>query len=306
DCTASELQGILTHFVNMGYESPLMEEITSELNKDVFGETEVIEIDRVSTDRVHVIIARTDRALEGIYGTPKFRQVRTLRRMLPYAAAILVFLSFGVWFLYDKTTPVENSKIAEQILPASNRTTLTFNDGRSIELSSAQSSVIVGENTLRYADGTSIHTGADGAQLKKVDELTFSTSKGGTLALTLPDGSSVWLNAESKLSFPAHFSKDVRRVQLEGEAYFDIKSQFADRSDLSTLLSPVSFIVETKQQHIEVLGTQFNVSAYPDDLRRTTTLVEGLVRVKDTRSGHTLMLSPGQQSSLADDMDLVK
>src|SRR5690606_39541402 len=81
DCTASELQGILTHFVNMGYESPLMEEIASELNRDVFEETEGIETDRVSTDRVHAIIARTDRALEGIYGTPKFRQVTTLRRM---------------------------------------------------------------------------------------------------------------------------------------------------------------------------------------------------------------------------------
>src|SRR5690606_34514920 len=106
--------------------------------------------------------------------------------------------------------------------------------------------------------------------------------------LTLEDGTKVWLNADSKLQYPTTFETGrVRRVFLTGEAYFEVAKNAAK-----------PFIVESEQQFVQVLGTHFNISSYPDDALVQTTLSEGSVRVTQKETGVQKQLRPGQQSQI--------
>lgn len=120
--------------------------------------------------------------------------------------------------------------------------------------------------------------------------------RGEQLRFTLPDGSQVWLNADSKLQFPEYFSKNERRVELTGEAFFKVKHQ-ADKP----------FMVKTSEIDVEVLGTEFNVSAYPDNPAVSTTLKSGKVKLyrKNPETGHSqsLILSPGQKADFIPDRE---
>lgn len=108
--------------------------------------------------------------------------------------------------------------------------------------------------------------------------------------LQLSDGTNIWLNSATKISFPTSFDKlDSRTVKLEyGEAYFEVTSR--------DLAQRKNFIVETEDQSIEVMGTKFNISAYANEESIATTLVEGAVAVKG--NGRSTELQPGQQSIL--------
>lgn len=105
--------------------------------------------------------------------------------------------------------------------------------------------------------------------------------------MILADGTHVWLNADTRLRYPACFNTDERRVYLEGEAYFQVTKDTAH-----------PFRVESEAQVVEVLGTQFNVYAYGHEERTYTTLVEGKVAVTASASGQHVQLMPGQQASL--------
>src|SRR5690606_4295095 len=123
-----------------------------------------------------------------------------------------------------------------------NRAKLTLADGRALDLSEAQSGIVVGEKDITYDNGTSevVKLPSDA-----VVSLTLSTPKGGTYQLTLADGSRVWLNAGSKLTYPSRFGDKERLVELEGEAFFEISK------------SPIPFRVLSSDQTVEVLGTTF-------------------------------------------------
>lgn len=115
-----------------------------------------------------------------------------------------------------------------------------------------------------------------------VHDMAVSTSRGKDCRLTLPDSSTVWLNAESKIEFPERFADNERRVKLSGEAYFEVKKD-ARRP----------FVVETNALQASVLGTSFNVRAY-DEVKTEVVLVEGSVKV--TGGGSSLLIRPGQQA----------
>ncbi|MNL08096.1 fec operon regulator FecR [compost metagenome] len=118
---------------------------------------------------------------------------------------------------------------------------------------------------------------------------TLSTEKGETYILTLPDKSKVWLNAASSLTYTAALmERGVRRVKLTGEAYFEI---FKDKAH--------PFVVESKEQQVEVLGTHFNINAYEDEFVVKTTLLEGSVKISNAGSRSSI-LKPGQQAVLSD------
>lgn len=103
--------------------------------------------------------------------------------------------------------------------------------------------------------------------------------------LTLPDGTLVWLNAQSSLTFPARFHGKTRRVSVSGEAYFDVASN-----------SRKPFIVSTQEMEMRVLGTEFNVYSYPEADYIRTDLVEGSLMVYSKRSPQTrVTLKPNEQ-----------
>lgn len=126
---------------------------------------------------------------------------------------------------------------------------------------------------------------------------TLLIPKGRQYQMTLPDGTRVWLNAASKLSYPVHFSAENRLVELSGEAYFEVSKD-----------SSHPFTVVTESQRIDVLGTRFNVSSYIDDSGVTTTLVDGKVRVSKLKAGQATVsniLRPGQQVFTSREMDQI-
>jgi transmembrane sensor len=133
----------------------------------------------------------------------------------------------------------------------------------------------------------------------KVQILTATTPRGGTYQITLPDGSKVWLNAASSLQFPAEFTGRNRVVTLVGEGYFEVAKN-----------KIMPFIVKSKEQQVEVLGTHFNISAYENDKNTTTSLLEGSVRVSAASKGNAAspgavsssVLKPNQQSILKADV----
>ncbi len=230
-----------------------------------------------------------------------------LRRWVPYAAAALLvaMAATGVFFLGDTVQKASdlpigqagNGAVAEDILPGGNRATLTLADGRTIDLHAEQRGIVVTDG-ITYMDGSSVLKTHELTNAQ-VQALTLTTPKGGTYRLTLPDGSNVWLNSASTLRYPSRFSDEERVVFLEGEAYFEI-SHGVSHAGGQRAAGRLPFRVVTNGQRVEVLGTAFNISAYPDENVTKTTLVEGSVAILNLKSKTVDQLRPGHQAILRD------
>lgn len=228
---------------------------------------------------------------------PEKKYLKLLPRIIVAAAAVAAIV-FGIWFYNPGShadTPFRNEfgAGAQDIAPGKNGATITLANGKVIQLSDAKSGVVIGSefsysdgSDVRYSSGASSLTpselrGADG----KAQILTASTAKGQTYQFTLPDGTKVWLNADSKLEFPSNFNGiKERNVRLFGEGYFEVAKDKAH-----------PFIVATDKQKVEVLGTHFNINSYADEGSVKTTLLEGSVRV-DRTGRAAVVLKPNQQS----------
>lgn len=210
------------------------------------------------------------------------------QRWLPYAAILAVALTM-TWYFWDNRglgqLAVGTVVQTEDIAPGGNRATLTLADGRTIDLSEAQSGIVVADKRIVYEDESEALLDFEA---EKTIPLILSTPKGGTYQITLSDGTKVWLNAASTLKYPSHFSHDERVVEIEGEGYFAVAK------DPSR-----PFKVASGNQRIEVLGTEFNVSAYNDEKDVKTTLVEGSVQLQVDASSEQMSLVPGEQSLLS-------
>lgn len=218
------------------------------------------------------------------------KEIKPVRRIWPglrIAAAILLVSATSL-LLYRGLNRSETTKdfVQHQILPGGNKAILTFADGRQISLTDAS------KGDLLKQQGITVTKTADGKLSYKVSSAdgslsgsnTINTPRGGQWQVTLPDGTNVWLNAASSLTYPQSFAKKVtRQVELKGEAYFEVAKD--ERHP---------FIVKTEDQEVKVLGTHFNINAYSDEKRVLTTLLEGAVQVKG--AGMERVLKPGQQS----------
>ncbi|MDR6785262.1 transmembrane sensor [Pedobacter africanus] len=196
-------------------------------------------------------------------------------------AAAVIGIAVGIYFytapLHPDTSLSSraNAKDLNDIAPGHNGATLTFANGKTINLSEKKNGVIV-SSALKYDDNTDVVQ--DGALSSRGYEgtVTATTAKGRMYTVTLSDGTKVWLNAGSNLVFyPDYRNKTQRFVKLDGEGYFEVAK---DKTR--------PFIVECKGQKTEVLGTHFNISAYSDDIGIKTTLLEGSVRVSSSNLVH--------------------
>lgn len=226
------------------------------------------------------------------------KPVLRLNRLLPYAAAtIVLFLGFVFWKwqIQDgnnalNTTTQQVIVDAQQVLPGRNRATLSFDGGQEVVLDESQHGIVVSHDGITYRDGSSLLK--ETSKSRQVSHATLTTPKGGTYQITLPDGSKVWLNAASSLKYPVKFDDQQRIVELEGEAYFEVKP--LKSKEKRALFTP--FLVKTKRQLVEVLGTGFNVSDYDNDAETKTTLVEGSVKIVANNDPDKMLLTPGQQA----------
>ena len=216
--------------------------------------------------------------------------ISRLRLPLGIAASILVVLSIGYLLLPERQKDqVVNQKAEVSISPGRQAASLILANGKKIFLADRQTGKVAQEAGLtitKTSNGELIYE-IKGANHKATGFNTLATTNGETYRVRLPDGSMVWLNAASSLKYPISFQNSAARVvELFGEAYFEISK---DRRH--------PFIVKSKGQQVEVLGTHFNINAYNDEPAVITTLLEGSVRIKSDR-GTAKVLKPGQQAEL--------
>ncbi len=215
------------------------------------------------------------------------KSVRLWPRTAIAAAVATAILSAGIWFYNarQKEAWPKNAIYANDLAPGRQGATLTLASGKKIRLADAMKGKLAkeaGVTITKTAEGELVYQVENTTNENKIN--TITTANGETYQLRLPDGSAVWLNAGSSLTYSANLVQHGKRsVRLSGEGYFEIAK---DR------LHP--FIVETKNQQVEVLGTKFNINSYTDEPVTATTLVEGSIKVSSDQS--TKFIKPGQQA----------
>jgi len=211
-------------------------------------------------------------------------------RMAAAAVLLLLFSAGGYLYLSKRQGKLlsspNNALTAQHIVPGSNKATLTLANGTVIALEDEKNGVLSQQGNAKIVKLNSGQLAYNTARQPSAGSPaafnTLSTPRGGQYQLTLADGTVVWLNAASSLTFPTAFSGKERGVTLSGEAYFEIAANASQ-----------PFIVKVGNMQVKVLGTHFNVMAYGDEQTMNTTLLEGAVKV----SGATreVLLQPGQQ-----------
>lgn len=238
------------------------------------------------------------------------------------AASVLLLLTAAGWFMLSRSSKPDVTTAAvikNDVAPGGNKALLTLADGSTIVLDNAANGVVAEEGNatvVKLKNGQLLYkTDKEQAPAKTVEVAynTLSTPKGGEYKIVLPDGSEVWLNAESSITYPTAFNAKERKVQVTGEAYFEVAKLVTAKEG-----KRVPFLVDIKNKktgsnmgQVQVLGTHFNINAYDDEKVVKTTLLEGKVKfvkttnvsTKDTASA---ILSPGEQAVVRGDVQVKK
>jgi len=242
---------------------------------------------------IHDWYIKTGQSLPGFSVTPDYEKYKrqTLRKIrgrrgnvtlyLRYAAVVAVIAGMA-YFMFSPPAH-EETQIAADIQPGSNQAVLTLGNGQKISLNSTKNVTLPGIQVLNDT-ASGIVTYNSSANIDPALINMISTPSGGQYQLILPDGSKVFLNAASSLTFPSRFALNKREVHLTGEAYFEVTKD-----------TKKPFLVTTKGQQLTVLGTHFNISAYPNEPLKTT-LAEGKVEISLTANPQKTILLPGDQS----------
>ena len=222
------------------------------------------------------------------------------RWRLPAAAAAvaLIILASATYLFFSSKYPQQQlatvnpvkKKPKTDFAPGGNKAVLTLADGSAIVLDSAVNGTISNQGKIKVVklDNGLLAYSINGQQVTENDATffnTISTPRGGQYQVTLSDGTRVWLNAASSIRFPVMFAGKERKVEITGEAYFEVAKN-----------KQMPFKVKVNSSEIEVLGTHFNVNAYNDEAATRTTLLEGSVKIK--KDNYSALLLPGQQSQV--------
>lgn len=215
--------------------------------------------------------------------------VSFLKKSVAAAALLLLVGTALLFLLYKKREATiaarDKQPYQNDIQPGGNKAVLTLADGTVIILDTAQNGYLANQNNTNIIK---LNTGLlsykkSGNTDGKVLYNTITTPRGGQYQVQLPDGTVVWLNAESSLQFPTGFVGKQRRVELKGEGYFEVAKNAA-----------MPFVVIAGKMDVLVLGTHFNIMSYGDEENMNTTLLEGNINL--TNNGITKNLQPGHQA----------
>ena len=211
-----------------------------------------------------------------------------------YAAAAMVILAMITGYLVFFNKPKQvlagiNAKdsLKKDIAPGGNKAILTLANGSHIILDNASNGALVNQgNTkvVKLADGMLAYK-QSGIHKNEILYNTMTTPRGGEYSLTLPDGSTVWLNASSSITYPTAFTGEERNVSVTGEVYFEVAKK-----------ANQPFHVKVNDIVVEVLGTHFDINSYADEVSVKTTLLEGKVKV--TKGLSSVKLVPGDQAQV--------
>ena len=215
-------------------------------------------------------------------------RVKRLWPRIAIAAAVATIVFGAGLFVYKQNQKdvIQTAVYAQDVAPGKQGATLTLANGKKIRLSDAVNGELANESGVvitKSQNGELIYE-VKGSSDKFSKINTLTTANGETYQLRLPDGSLVWLNSASSLTYSASLMKEGKRsVKLTGEGYFEIAKDKAH-----------PFVVEAAGQQVEVLGTHFNVNAYSDEPAVATTLLEGSVKVAS--GSDEKIIVPGEQA----------
>ncbi|MCR8559393.1 FecR domain-containing protein [Mucilaginibacter sp. BJC16-A38] len=208
------------------------------------------------------------------------------------AACFIGVISIGVLYLTQKNTGNfaanhrKSKTFSNDINAGGQKATLTLANGTKILLDDAKNGTLSNQgNTKVIKTNGKLAYNANNSDLIPNVFNEVSTPRGGHYQVILPDGSQVWLNAASSIRFPTAFTGKERKVEITGEAYFEVAKN-----------KTLPFIVKVNNSEVRVFGTHFNVMAYIDEAAVKTTLLEGSVQFSNGSS--SCMLKPGEQSEL--------
>ena len=250
---------------------------------------------------------RSAAILKNILNENQVVPLRRKRKLWPYmaaAASVIVLIGLGIYRLYRPTEkgPAEPNIAAitnDVKAPDKSKATLTLAGGQQILLDQVQSGTLATENGMRVVkqkDGQLIYEKTGAGNTLAAYNILNNPRGSRVVTLTLPDGTRVWLNAGTSLTYPTAFAANERKVTLTGEAYFEVKHA------TTANVKRVPFVVQMSSPtgnggDLTVLGTHFNINAYDDEPAIKTTLLEGSVNVKSAFGN--IILKPGEQSSIS-------
>lgn len=227
-------------------------------------------------------------ALQAVKQKKSHRSV--VRRTIAWAAVLVFPLSVGLWLLSETGSADEmHRRFSEVAHPGGEKAILKINNQDAVYLGKGLDTLIITGNgaQIQTDSGNRVRYVIDpAAPVGKQEENQLIVPRGGEYRLTLSDGTKVWLNSASVLTFPTVFAGDLRKVQLTGEAFFEVSRDTGH-----------PFIVVTPKMEVKVLGTSFNVSVYDDEEAVHATLLKGRVEVR-TEGGGACELKPGEQACL--------
>lgn len=214
------------------------------------------------------------------------------------AASVLLLISLSFWFYFGREKnegmSAKTANKTTTISPGTATAVLTLADGSDISLDVSANGTLskqAGAEVIKTANGSLAYKPGQKENSGNLSYNTLSVPKGGTYHLTLSDGSAVWLNSASSITFPVYFQGNERTVSIRGEAYFEVAKN-----------KHKPFLVRSGDQTVQVLGTHFNVQAY-DNGPSVTTLLEGSVKVLKKNS--QTLLRPGQAASGNNNSDMI-
>lgn len=222
-----------------------------------------------------------------------YKKESTLPNWLKYAAAAFLVCTFSLIYLHSKNTAPQlaiTRKLKNDATPGTNKAILTLANGAKIILNEVANGKIAREgqtSITKINDGSLKYLPSENGSASDQDTYnTISTPRGGQYQVTLPEGSKVWLNSVSSITFPTCFAGNQRKVTITGEVYFEV-----------TRNKTKPFFVSTKGQSVQVLGTHFNINAYEDEEKTRTTLLEGSIKITASSNNSKIMI-PGQQAEV--------
>lgn len=219
------------------------------------------------------------------------------------AAGIFIALGTGLYFSLFNSNNSASSKAVintvaanDVIAPQINRAMITLADGRQVYLDSISNGQIAQEGNIslvKLPNGQLVYETVNGEVLKEMQYNTLHNPPGSkVIDIRLSEGSHVWLNAASSITYPVAFIGNERKIEITGEAYFEVSPL-----NPGGVKMPFKVNIAGKGE-VEVLGTHFNINSYSDESSINTTLLEGSVKISSFISRHTSLLTPGQQAQL--------
>ena len=295
-CSPEELKSLLKEFDIDDNEELLRSLITRELeNEQEISAFSEEELQNSLTGSFNAIKTKLDSEKINVVAPVVPLMKRNWFRLA--AAAVFVLAVIGVYLLVNQQPvelPVANDQhITNDVLPGGNKAVLTLSDRSDINLENVSNGTILKEGDTKISklnDGQLVYNTLE-EKPAQVLYNTVTTPRGGQYQLLLADGSKVWLNSASSIRFPVSFSGYTRRVEVSGEAYFEVAKD-----------PSMPFIVNVAgKNEIEVLGTHFNINSYEDEGSIKTALLEGSVKVTSLKTGESKLITPGQQAQVNTD-----